>query len=169
MLLGIVVVVIVCGLLVNYFKSANKTGSTSSTDTALSSDEIAITPKPSLSELPTQYTVQKGDSLWVIAESVYGSGYNWMDIYSANKAVIGANPNNLPAGTTLNIPKVEPKTVTAVSQDPITHTVVRGESLSQIAYNLCGNAYLWSSIATQNKIENANVIEVGQKLNFSCK
>jgi len=167
MLLGIVVVIIVGGLLVNYFKSVNKTGITSSDNTEVKIDETVLSPKPSLSELPKDYTVQKGDSLWTIAESVYASGYNWSDIYSANKDVIGTNPSNLEVGIKLTIPKVEPKSMTAVA--PVSHTVVKGESLSQISFNVCGNAFLWPSIATDNKIANPSIIEVGQILQVGCR
>jgi hypothetical protein len=48
MLLGIVVVVIVGGLLVNYFKSINKTGTTSSSNTTTPSAEMSVAPKPAL-------------------------------------------------------------------------------------------------------------------------
>ncbi len=49
------------------------------------------------------YTVQKGDYLWNIAESVYGDGYAWTRIWTANKDKI-ANPNILVSGTVLAIP-----------------------------------------------------------------
>jgi nucleoid-associated protein YgaU len=37
------------------------------------------------------YTVASGDSLWAIAEKVYGDGSRWTDIYEANQDVIGDN------------------------------------------------------------------------------
>ena len=169
MLLGIVVVVIVGGLLVNYFKSINKTGTTSSTNTTTPSAEMSIAPKPALADLPTQYTVQAGDSLWNIAEDVYDSGYNWSDIYAANEEKIGVNPSNLNVGTKLNIPKVEPKVATTLVVKNVEHTVVKGESLSQIAFSVCGDAFLWGNIARDNKIANPNSIEVGQVVQVKCQ
>lgn len=53
---------------------------------------------------PDQYTVMQGDSLWNIAQSVYGDGSKWRDIYNANGDVI-SNPNALTPGMLLSIPK----------------------------------------------------------------
>jgi nucleoid-associated protein YgaU len=50
------------------------------------------------------YTIKAGDTLSLIARRVYGDSSKWRTIYNANKAVIGSNPNTLPAGKTLTIP-----------------------------------------------------------------
>lgn len=54
------------------------------------------------------YTVQKGDTLWEIAEAVYGSGYEWHKILEANRNSIGFLPNGSQAliitGQNLRIP-----------------------------------------------------------------
>jgi len=50
------------------------------------------------------YTVQKGDSLWKIAVAVYDDGYRWTEIYQANEAEIGANPDLVEIGTVLTLP-----------------------------------------------------------------
>lgn len=50
------------------------------------------------------YTVQPGDCLWKIAQAKYGSGADWSKIYSANKGVVGGNPNLIYPGTVLTIP-----------------------------------------------------------------
>lgn len=39
-------------------------------------------------KIPSQYTVQKGDSLWNIAKDHYGSGMKCKDIYELNKQMI---------------------------------------------------------------------------------
>ncbi|MGD9129090.1 MAG: LysM peptidoglycan-binding domain-containing protein [Candidatus Woesebacteria bacterium] len=39
------------------------------------------------------YTIQKGDSLWKIAEEQLGDSYRWVEIYQLNRAVIGNNPD----------------------------------------------------------------------------
>ncbi len=53
--------------------------------------------EPSVSE----YTVKEGDTLWSIAEEVYGEGYAWTDIVNANNII---NPDYVQAGTTLTMP-----------------------------------------------------------------
>ncbi len=50
------------------------------------------------------YTVVTGDSLWKIAVAQYGDGYKWVEIYKANKAVIGNNPGVIRAGQVLTMP-----------------------------------------------------------------
>jgi nucleoid-associated protein YgaU len=48
------------------------------------------------------YTVQRGDSLWAIARKF---GYShWNPIYTANKAIIGGNPDLIKPGQVLVLP-----------------------------------------------------------------
>ena len=47
------------------------------------------------------YTVQKGDSLWKIAERHYGNGNRWPDIVAANPGLV---PTKMPVGKTLILP-----------------------------------------------------------------
>lgn len=53
---------------------------------------------------PKTYTVKKGDCLWNIAKSLYGSGADYTKIYAANKGTIGGNPNLIYPGQVLTIP-----------------------------------------------------------------
>ena len=50
------------------------------------------------------YEVKSGDSLSKIAKAAYGSGARWKEIYEANKAVIGSDPNKIKPGQKLRIP-----------------------------------------------------------------
>lgn len=50
------------------------------------------------------YEVKKGDHLWKIAVEQYGSGYEWVKIYEANKSVIGNDPNIVFVGVKLVLP-----------------------------------------------------------------
>jgi len=55
------------------------------------------------------YTVVEGDTLWEIAEAVYGSGFEWGKILQANSDSIGYLPNGSQAliipGQVLEIPQ----------------------------------------------------------------
>lgn len=48
-------------------------------------------------------TVQEGDSLWKIADAVYGDGHFWTQIYEENKERIGGDANLIVSGTDLEI------------------------------------------------------------------
>jgi nucleoid-associated protein YgaU len=52
----------------------------------------------------TSYTVKAGDNLRKIAKSVYGDEAKWKQIYTANKASIGSDANDITAGMVLKIP-----------------------------------------------------------------
>jgi nucleoid-associated protein YgaU len=52
----------------------------------------------------TEYVVKPGDTLRSIAEEQYGDAGEWPRIYQANRDVIGADPDNLVAGSTLQLP-----------------------------------------------------------------
>jgi len=49
-------------------------------------------------------TVRRGDTLWDIAQSVYGDPLRWKDLYEANRAII-SNPNLIHPGQTLVLPR----------------------------------------------------------------
>lgn len=50
------------------------------------------------------YTVVRGDSLWKIANKMYGNPMKWTTIYNANRGVIGGNPSRIYAGQVYIIP-----------------------------------------------------------------
>ena len=50
------------------------------------------------------YTVQGGDSLSRIAKRLLGDGNRWREIYDANRAVIGDDPDLIKPGQQLRIP-----------------------------------------------------------------
>lgn len=52
------------------------------------------------------YTVVPGDWLMKIASRQYGDWRKWADIYNANKAVIGDNPNLILPGQVLTLPSL---------------------------------------------------------------
>ncbi len=153
MALGLVVVLLVVGLLYNYFKSVNKKGETTSTSTVKTEEGVAVA--------GNEYTAVAGDSLWTISEKAYGSGYNWVDIFAANKTELDAHPDLLYVGTKLTLPKVEIK-------QPLSYTVEKGDNLWNIAVKTCNNGYAWVKTARENKLANPNLLYVGQVLKISC-
>jgi putative chitinase len=163
--LGAVVVVVALALAFSFIRSRNllNHGQTQSTSTVAKEQ---ITEKQ-----PKTYTVQSGDYLWSIAEKIYGSGYNWVDLAKANNL---ENPGVLYAGTKLIVPNVAPKTVTVQVnsvpvQNPITgntYTVVKGDFLWDIAVRAYGDGYQWVKIASANNLTNPNTIFSGNVLNL---
>ena len=62
-------------------------------------------PAPKPVDNTVTYTVKPGDTLWGIAERFLGKGSRWREIYYANRAIIGANPNIIRPGQKLTIKK----------------------------------------------------------------
>lgn len=160
--LGAVVVVVALVLAFSFIRSKNllNHGQTQSTSTVVKQD---------VKVMPKTYTVQSGDFLWSIAEKIYGSGYNWVDLAKANNL---ENPGVLYAGTKLIVPDVAPKTVTvqvnpAQVQNPITgnnYTVVQGDFLWDIAVRAYGDGYQWVKIANANNLTSPSMIFSGNVL-----
>lgn len=156
MVLGAVVLIIVGILIANYFKDKNS-------DNAISDS----TQTSGVSE----HTVIQGETLWSIAEDSYGSGYNWMDIKTANEL----ESDNIEVGQKLIIPEdIEPKepttTISEVSTETTdsiideTYTVVKGDTLWDIAVRAYGDGYKWVEIAETNELANPNIIHAGNVL-----
>lgn len=126
-------------------------------------------------EMPESYKVEAGDHLWKIAEKVYGSGYNWVDIAKENGIT---NPGLIDVGQELKLPKVAVKeigtvkakeqvTTDAKTDESITgntYKVAKGDHLWKIAVRAYGDGYKWVEIAKANNIAHPNYIEIGQEL-----
>jgi nucleoid-associated protein YgaU len=165
--LGIVVVVVAFILVFSFLKTkATHKGEIGQTSSATVTDQM-ISGKD---EVKT-YTVKKGDDLWHIAEKIYGSGYNWVDLAKANKL---ENPSVLFADTKLIVPSIEAKAVkednvkvVTTEQNPITgvaYTIAKGDDLWHIAVRAYGDGYKWVDIARANNLTNPNIINVGNVL-----
>jgi nucleoid-associated protein YgaU len=156
MVLGALVIVIVGILIVNYLK-----------DRRSQTLPEALT-TTSQSQIGKTHTVVKGETLWSISEDVYGSGYNWTDMYKANNL----KSANIEVGQELTLPNVAARKPTATKQvstisqnvQSITgdsYTVVRGDSLWKIAVRAYGDGYKWVEIAKANNLKSPNIIHAG--------
>jgi nucleoid-associated protein YgaU len=161
MILGTLVIVIVGILIVNYFKDKRS----QTTPEALSTTAATQT------QVGKIHTVVKGETLWSISEDVYGSGYNWTDVYKANNL----KSENIDVGQELSLPDVSAKQPTAtkhvstISQGVQTistssYIVVHGDNLWKIAVRAYGNGYKWVEIAKANHLKNPNIIHAGNVL-----
>ncbi len=77
-------------------KSTNTTTQTSANSTTSISDRAGDSPR--------SYTVQKGDTLFGIAQKQLGNGSKWKTILNANKSLLKGDAGNLKPGMKLTIP-----------------------------------------------------------------
>lgn len=118
-----------------------------------------------------QYTVQRGDSLWSIAQKELGNGYAWVDIakinnitnvntiYSEMKLTIPSNQ----VAQKLNIGGAQTSQVASVS----TYTVQHGDTLWSIAQKVYGDPFQWTVIAKANNLSHPSVIHAGNVLTIT--
>lgn len=101
--------------------------------------------------------MERGDSLWKLAQQNLGQGYRWRDLLAANPHVRDAN--HIEAGSRIFLP------ASASSRASTTLTVQNGDSLSRIARARFGHASSWSCIFRANpSISDPNLIYPGQIL-----
>lgn len=155
MVLGIIVVLVVGNFVVNYIRAKRV-------------DNLPAASTQAMSE--NTYEVQKGESLWSIAEDNYNDGYKWQEIAKANDLT----DYSLEIGQKLVIPELSSDT--AMMQEPEqyaqsdntiasdTYTVEKGDSLWKIAIRTYGDGYQWVKIAKANNLANPDIIHVGNVL-----
>ena len=172
--LGGVVVVVIIGLIFNYFRTTNlKTWKN-----LLVGEGVQTTKeeqKETISPNGDTYIVKRGDDLWHIAEKYYKSGYNYVDIIKENK--LDAN-GVIEPGMELKLPKVEAKKITVKAApnkmvEKVTtaekavntkengqYVTKRGDTYWKIALNAYGDGYAWTKIYEANKaiFPNPNII-----------
>ncbi|MBP9687709.1 LysM peptidoglycan-binding domain-containing protein [Candidatus Woesebacteria bacterium] len=100
MILGALILVVIGVIVINYFKSLEPTDTLPTGVSTETTDQV---------KLPTKHTVAAGETLWSIAEKYFKSGYNWVDIQTANKLT---NASVITKGQELIIPDVQAKTAT---------------------------------------------------------
>lgn len=90
------------------------------------------TTKPTAKSAPVEYiatvVMKPGDRLNLLALKYYGEKVFWVYLYEANRNVI-PNPDNVPAGTTIRIPKADPKLI-----DPKNEALVAKAKALQLKY-----------------------------------
>lgn len=108
------------------------------------------------------YTVREGDSLASIARAAFGNEAQWEKIYSANRAVIGAEPI-VRVGMRLSIPRAGG---VPASVPTSAYVVKAGDSLSSIARAFLGNESQWPTIYDLNRdvIGAEPIVQIGQRL-----
>lgn len=179
MLLGAAVIVVIALLVFNFFQ--RRPGQITEPAEIVEEPEVKVIEEEKpvqekeeafVGGLPTTHRVVAGERLWDIAEFYYQSGYNWVDLASANNLT---NPNLIESGQELNIPDVQPKKTTVVEEaarpeveapaaEKITgneYTVVRGDNLWNIAVRAYGDGFRWTEIAKVNNLTNPHLIHAG--------
>lgn len=176
-LMGIVVVIVAALFIFSFIKQTHQPKQqTTSTNTATVTPQPPRVTQAMFAPQKKTYTVKGGDDLWNIAETVYHSGYNWVDIARANHLV---NPGTIHAGNVLVLPSITPEQKT-ISPTPViisiaqqqvpnpivttTYTVQKGDDLWNIAVRAYGDGYKWTSIAEVNHLANPGLIFSGNVL-----
>ncbi|MBI3985115.1 MAG: LysM peptidoglycan-binding domain-containing protein [Candidatus Levybacteria bacterium] len=162
--LGAVVVVVALVLVFSFLRGRNDQ-TQQTTSTSVTAEEQVVNGKI----VPKVYTVKEGEDLWHIAQGLYGSGYNWVDLAQENKLT---DPNYISVGAKLTVPNVKPKELTTdevVATQPASikatsYTVVTGDYLWDIAVRAYGDGFKWVEISKANSLTNPDLIYPGDVL-----
>lgn len=160
MFLGLVIVVVIVGLIFNFFQ--RKKGNI----TIPGSTDVEISQSVVENIGSNEYVVKKGDNLWKIAVLSYNDGYKWSQIAKENNL---KNPSSIEIGQKLILPKITNITETIENNSIMVgseYKVVKGDSLWKIAVKVYGDGYQWTKIwqANKLKINNPNELEIGMML-----
>ncbi len=146
-----------------------------------------VTPLPPAESATRYHAVQKGDTLYRLAEKYYGSGRRWPVLADANKDRVGPN-GMLREGTRLRIPNASTGTPTqeAPRSAPAdakpgkstpskatpgtrmakakTYTVRKDDTLSEISRRALGTSRRWREISELNGIDEEELLTPGMVL-----
>lgn len=111
------------------------------------------------------HVVKEGENLWTISESLYKSGYNWVDIAKENNL---ESPDAISAGQTLKIPEnveiINPTGEIASRIETGSYQVREGDNLWEISVRAYGDGYKWVEVARANNLANPDLLFVGTEL-----
>ena len=115
---------------------------------------------------PTQRTVsvQRGDSLWKLAQQNLGRGNRWPELVAVNPGI--ANPNQIRAGAQLNLPVATASAARrSVGTKAATIQVHKGDTLWSLAKSNLGRSTAWPCLAAANpSLTDPNRIYESQEL-----
>lgn len=183
--LGLLVVLVVGLLIINYFKkSPDNLGpaqTTSNLTEQVNSSGNQVFEDVKADNLPGKYTVKSGDTLFIISQSYYNNGYEYTKLAEANNL---NDPDLIEVGQVLTIPKLENQesnnnpnnnnvlgtggatnqTIWGERITSDTYTVAAGDWLTKIAGRAYGDINQFDKIVKANNITSPDVIEVGTTL-----
>ena len=129
--------------------------------------QVSVEPKSTAEKRQTrEYTVARGDSLWRIAERLFGDGARFTELVDLNREVLDGRPDFITPGTVLRVPIVE-------SRDSAIVVVQPGDTLSEIAEQELGDGTRYPEIFKASRatdqpdgahLEDPDVIRPGWKL-----
>jgi nucleoid-associated protein YgaU len=159
MFLGLVIVVVVVGLVINFFNKRKGVA-----DVPGVQDELT---EVGNSSIDNRYVVQAGDSLWDIAEAKYNDGYKWSDIAEANQL---SNPGLIEKGQKLVIPQILAtdieEEIVVVEKENAEYVVSTNDNLWNIAVSRYSDGYQWINIWNANRdiLNSPDQLEIGMVL-----
>ncbi len=112
-------------------------------------EKIATSSATTFGETQKEYRVKEGDSLSAIAQSAYGDMAMWQALAIENKI---ANPNLIYPDTKLKIPAKEQADADMKTLTKTSWNVQEGDTLSDIAQSVYGDASRWTLIAKANRV-----------------
>lgn len=133
--------------------------------TPMPEENVATTQSPTEAGATSQtYTVKAGDSLWSIAQEVYGDGNSWRSIAAANNL---SDPKFIHVGNEFKLPDVMNGEASSIAQLD-TYTVKAGDSLWSIAQEVYGDGFKWTAIYEANKtlVKSPGIILVDWQLSI---
>lgn len=170
MFLGLLVVMVVVGLVVNMVQrgkgSVSIPGISDSKALSSTTSEVKVIDKEEKKVVEREYVVVRGDSLWKIAERIFGDGNKWTAIQAKNNL---KSPGLLYAGQQLLLPEVKTvksDTIDRQVESGKDYVVVKGDSLWKISLQAYGDGYRWVDIWKQNRalLVIPDRLEIGMKL-----